>query len=678
MISKIKLCFSSLLNDHFSQDDNIFKRNVFNALTVFLFASIVLIMGFTRIFPLNYLLKFLIFITNILIVLYVLLFAKVRIDKFFILLLFAVIWFSFIALITKSINESQTLILNFLNIIPIYLILTNSQKARKTFFGAVVVGLLIYTFSFTGYYFKDILSFNLSNRLGSFFGNQNDVAATLLIASTIFFYYFIRGKYYYVIPFVFAIVNLLSTGSRAGLLNLSIVLFAMFFLAFYRKNKKILLLGLSIGIILTLGIIFAPFFAPIREGLFNMIDVLFKGNLDADSSTMSRYNVIFESIYLFLLSPLFGNFISLTQFTANEMVAHNAFLEISASQGVISLLIFSAAFFYPLIKVIKSDHKHRLLFGSVIAGSILFHFTLTSIPFKEQYMILALSMAYVSTSFIDFDISAETIKLKLLRRIRYLDDKEYYKEIDVLINNILFSKQQLVFLSPQYTDSNRLITNLLEKGLTCKALSLHDCSIDTIDKNSLYIVNNFDSKKDEHLKLLNKILQETSYKVIVINDEPIYQNGIFSRSTYASLFTINYNKKKCKSKRTTTPVINIKSKSIERNYIINTLFSSIFAFLSISSLHFANSETNLGSKIILIFFASMFYFRITTIIYHNEHINYSWQKKALFYILGSLLPISLFALSTFIEPLNIVLTPTMTIYMAYFAISTFIPVVIKS
>jgi hypothetical protein len=83
-----------------------------------------------------------------------------------------------------------------------------------------------------------------------------------------------------------------------------------------------------------------------------------------------------------------------------------------------------------------------------------------------------------------------------------------------------------VFLSPQYTDSNRLITNLLEKGLTCKALSLHDCSIDTIDKNSLYIVNNFDSKKDEHLKLLNKILQETSYKVIVINDEPIYQNGI--------------------------------------------------------------------------------------------------------------------------------------------------------
>ncbi len=677
-MNKIKFYFSSLIKNSFSQEANPFKRCFFNVMTIFLFVSIVLTMGFTRIYPLNYVLKYSLFITNILIIIYVLAFGKIKMDKFLIFLLFAVIWFSFIALITKNISSSQSLILNFLNMIPMYLILTNSHKVRRTFFSAVVVGLLIYTFSFTGYYFKEIISFDLTKRLGAFFGNQNDVAATLLIASTIFFYFFIRGKYYYVIPFVFAVVNLVSTGSRGGLLNLGVVLIFMFFLAFYRKNKKMLLLGFLIGGVLILTIIFSPFFAPLKERLFNIIEVLFKGNLDADASTTNRYNAIFESIYLFLLSPIFGNSVFLTQFTSNQMVAHNAFLEISASQGIISLLIFTAAFVYPLIKVQNSNHKDRLLFGSIIAGSILFHLTLTSIPFKEQYLILTLSMAYVSSNFVEFDFSAEIIKLKLVKRIRYLDDKDYYKNTNMLINTILFSKQQLLFLSPRYTDSNELTTRLLEKGIHCKILSLDDNFINAIDKNNLFVVNNFNPKKDEHLKILSKIMQESSYKVIVINDEPIYQNGIFSRSTYASLFTINYNKKKCKSKRTTTPVINIKSKSIERNYIINTLFSSIFAFLSISSLHFANSETNLGSKILLIFFASIFYFQITTIIYHNEHINYSWQKKALFYILGSLLPISLFALSTFIEPLNIVLTPTMTIYMAYFAISTFIPVVIKS
>lgn len=680
----MKLCFSSLLNDHFSQDDNIFKRNVFNALTVFLFASIVLIMGFTRIFPLNYLLKFLIFITNILIVLYVLLFAKVRIDKFFILLLFAVIWFSFIALITKSINESQTLILNFLNIIPIYLILTNSQKARKTFFGAVVVGLLIYTFSFTGYYFKDILSFNLSNRLGSFFGNQNDVAATLLIASTIFFYYFIRGKYYYVIPFVFAIVNLLSTGSRAGLLNLSIVLFAMFFLAFYRKNKKILLLGLSIGIILTLGIIFAPFFTPIRERLFNMIDVLFKGNLDADSSTMSRYNVIFESIYLFLLSPLFGNFISLTQFTANEMVAHNAFLEISASQGVISLLIFSAAFFYPLIKVIKSDHKHRLLFGSVIAGSILFHFTLTSIPFKEQYMILALSMAYVSTSFIEFDFSAEIIKLKLLKRVHYIYDKESFKEPKLLLNTILFSKHQLVFLHPDYTDINLLMNSLLEKGLNVNLLSLKNDVIENIGNNNLYIIDGFDAKKVEHLKLLNRLLHNSSFKLIVINDEPIYQNGIFSRSSYIPLLTIKTKNRKRKIRivfnKPKYSGLTKTKKQQENKYflLINVLFSFFFTILSIFSVYYANSETNFGSKIVLIIFSVAFYFQMISIVLSETHLGYSWQKKMIFYIISTLIPISLFIIASFITSINIKITTTIIIFLSFVAVTSFVPVVIKN
>ena len=683
-MNKIKSYFSSLIKNIFSQENNLFKRYIFNALTVFLFVSIVLTMGFTRIYPLNYVLKYSLLITNILILVYVLMFEKIKIDKFLILLLFAVIWFSFIASITKNISSSQSLILNFLNMIPMYLILTNSHKTRSTFFSAVVVGLLIYTFSFTGYYFKEIISFDLTKRLGAFFGNQNDVAATLLIASTIFFYFFIRGKYYYVIPFVFAVVNLVSTGSRAGFLNLGVVLIFMFFLAFYRKNKKILLLGFLIGGVLILTIIFSPFFAPLKERLFNIVEVLFKGNPDADASTTNRYNAIFESIYLFLLSPIFGNSVFLTQFTSNQMVAHNAFLEISASQGIISLLIFVAAFVYPLIKVKNSNHKDRLLFGSIIVGSILFHLTLTSIPFKEQYLILTLSMAYVSTSFVEFDFSAEIIKLKLLKRVHYIYDKESFKEPKLLLNTILFSKHQLVFLHPDYTDINLLMNSLLEKGLNVNLLSLKNDVIENIGNNNLYIIDGFDAKKDEHLKLLNRLLHNSSFKLIVINDEPIYQNGIFSRSSYIPLLTIKTKNRKRKIRivfnKPKYSGLTKTKKQQENKYflLINVLFSFFFTILSIFSVYYANSETNFGSKIVLIIFSVAFYFQMISIVLSETHLGYSWQKKMIFYIISTLIPISLFIFASFITSINIKITTTIIIFLSFVAVTSFVPVVIKN
>lgn len=684
-MKKIKLYFSSLIKNSFSQENDFLKRCIFNVMTVFLFISIVLTMGFTRIFPLNYVLKFSLLVTNILVIIYIVLFSKIKIDKFLILLLFAVVWFSFIALITKNISSSQPLILNFLNMIPMYLILTDSEKMRKTFFNAAVVGLLIYTFSFTGYYFKDIIAFDLSNRLGSFFGNQNDVAATLLIASTIFFYLFIRGKFYYILPFVFAAVNLLSTGSRAGLLNLGLVLIFMFFLAFYRKNKKILFLGFLVGAGLFLILVFSPVFAPFKERLFNMIEVLFKGNTEADNSTMQRYNAISESIYLFLLSPVFGNFVSLTQFTSNQMVAHNAFLEISASQGVISLFIFIAAFIYPLIKIKYSDNKDRLLFGSIIVGSILFHFTLTSIPFKEQYLILVLSMAYVSTSFVEFDFSAEIVKLKLIKRIHYIKDGEYFEEPNLLVNTILFSKQQVIFLSPKCTDIDGMIRSFLDKGINAKVLSLNEGTLDNLNDQDLCIIDAFDAKNDDHLKILNRIQKKSNYKLIVINDERIYQNGVFSLSTYAPLLTkksfAQKDENRISQKKTKESKATRSNKwQISRKYphVINSLFSFLFTFLSVLSVHYANTEANLGSKIILIILSVAFYFQMTSIVFSREHLGYSWQKKVIYYVITTLVPIFLFIMASFITVINIKLTAIIIIYISFVAVSSFVPVFIKN
>lgn len=415
-----------------------------------------------------------------------------------------------------------------------------------------------------------------------------------------------------------------------------------------------------------------------------MIEVLFKRNTEAENSTMQRYNAIFESMYLFLLSPVFGNFISLTQFTSNQMVAHNAFLEIAASQGVISLFIFIAAFVYPFINVKNSDHKNRLLFGSIIAGSILFHFTLTSIPFKEQYLILVLSMAYVSTSFVEFDVSAEIVKLKLIKRIHYIKDSDYFEESNLLAN-ILFSKKQLFFLSSKFTDIDGLLSSFLDRGINAKVLSLEENELENINEHDLYIIDAFDAKKDEHLKLLFRIQQKTNYKLIVINDEPIYQNGVFNRASYAPLVTRksfmqtdknSISQKKTKTNKVTKPI----KLKISKKYslLINSSFSFLFTFLSIFSVYFANIESNLGSKIILIILSVAFYFQMNSIIFSKEQLGYSWQKKMISYTLTTLVPISLLIIASFITAINIKLTASIIIYMSFVAVSSFVPIFIKN
>ena len=132
MFKKLSIFFNKkskkIISNYFSNDCNHFKRLIFNTLTIFFFISIVLTMGFTRIYPLNHLLKITFLITNILIISYVLLYAEIKIDKFLILIIFSFLWFFMIALLNKSISGEQSLLFNTLNMIPLYLMSAYPKK----------------------------------------------------------------------------------------------------------------------------------------------------------------------------------------------------------------------------------------------------------------------------------------------------------------------------------------------------------------------------------------------------------------------------------------------------------------------------------------------------------------------------------------------------------------------
>lgn len=229
------------------------------------------------------------------------------------------------------------------------------------------------------------------------------------------------------------------------------------------------------------------------------------------------------------------------------------------------------------------------------------------------------------------------------------------------------------------------MSSFLDRGINAKVLSLEENELENINEHDLYIIDAFDANKDEHLKLLFRIQQKTNYKLIVINDEPIYQNGVFNRASYAPLVTRKsfmqtdkngISQKKTKTNKVTKPI----KLKISKKYslLINSSFSFLFTFLSIFSVYFANIESNLGSKIILIILSVAFYFQMNSIIFSKEQLGYSWQKKMISYTLTTLVPISLFIIASFITAINIKLTASIMIYMSFVAVSSFVPIFIKN
>jgi|BioPla2DNA2_1021312.scaffolds.fasta_scaffold00316_23 O-antigen ligase len=693
MVNKFILFFEKkwqkLIADYFSRDENQTRRIIFNVLTIFLFISIVLTMGFTRVYPLNIFLKFTLLVTNCLIIIYIIAYSEIKIDKFLILIIFSLLWFSFIAFINKNIIRQQSILLNVLNMIPTYLIISSFDKMRKTMFSGIIVGLLLFTLIFSLYYFRELLSFNFSVRLGSFFGNQNDVAATLLIAATIFVYFGFRGKYLYFAPAFLSALNLIATGSRAGVLNLVVIVLLLFISIFVKKNKIILCAGLVVFIISIVLIFVFPVFGSLKERMIGMLNVLIGNDPSADYSTFYRLEAISESLLLFLLSPIWGHNIFMYQFSTNEMVAHNALLEIATQQGIISLLLFIAIFIYPLIKLTKSKYEHRLLLISIIVGSLLFHLTLSGLPFKEQYLILALSMAFLQNKhYFILNPRKNYLKAVLKNNIIFYNNFDY-SLMSFIDFNLLNSNKNIIAVNDDVSISNLNISNQYIFEKVIKKVELDNEFVFDVNKynktnNYLFIISGIDTSNVSHLMLLNYLTKHNNYKIIIVAQEKDFAIELLSLSFYKGLINnfINFSKSLVKqpvslfSKQNKSFQTHQEGSSTDRSDIIDNVFLGIFNLLALVSFHYGAKDIVLWQKMLLILFASIYYFQVINSIYLNKNLN---NIKNLLLIISfvSILPCSIFYIVSLLIPNIFNLSPLSICFVVFVFFTNIVTIMLR-
>lgn len=620
LISNIKLFFKKIQKDFFSSSSNPIEKIIFNTVIITLFISILLTMGFTRIFPLNIFLKVSLLVTNILIILYLLLFSKIKIDRFAIIIVIGFCWFLLTAFLNGTIVRDTPLLLNVLNMIPLYLFMFSSNAAKKTTLAGVISGLIAYTVSFVIYYARDFLSLDLSIRLGGFFGNQNDVAFTLVMATMVFMFYVFKKKYAFIPLVLMSFISLFSTGSRAGLLVAFLVSFIMFVFMFYKSNKKLVVGGTVVLVVFVTTLFFLPMMKPLVDRIIDLFKTLLLGNsagVNKDFSTIERTQVLINAIQLFLFSPLFGSSFTTLSFSENRLVAHNAYAELLMSQGIVSFLLFLLLFSYPIIKAKKDKRIDMTMYVFVIVGAMVFLFTLSGLHFKEIYIILTLAVASLNEKdFVEISIPKETAFLLIRKKALFLSQAN----IEDFKTKILESKKQLVVVDSSLKEEYKNIYNSLD-GEEFSFYTIANNENSKSIESEIVGCNSLDFNREESIDII-KAFGKSSAKILMFADREKFKNEFLSLKFYEKLFgkriksivyqnadVSNYPLKLLRKKECYNNKIIKHSENNGFSYskiIPSILFPVLFTFLSVISFSFAITSALLWQKIVFSLFCLVY------------------------------------------------------------------------
>jgi len=324
-----------------------------------------------------------------------------------------IVLFNFVTLISYALNGFSTFSSTALTVgivsIAFFQFLNNSPFNKKTalFFSELgVLGFLAYFFVV---YFHDIIhpSISSSSRIGTYFGNQNDVGRYLSFALLYTFYFaFFKKMYFLYLPVVLAFYFIVLTGSISNLLTVYFVLAAFFLIFLKKKGRLLFVLGNVLIVIIILFALQLPALSYFKTRLLSMASSLFgNDNSVEDSSFEHRFELAFEAFYLFFQKPLFGGGFGAVQ--ADSFVhtfAHNNYAELCADFGIFGLIFGEAILFYPLMKGRgKTDDLHFFTF-LVCIYIVFFQIFLVSYYSKMEYFSLAFAFAGLTNS-VGFEFS---------------------------------------------------------------------------------------------------------------------------------------------------------------------------------------------------------------------------------------------------------------------------------
>ena len=317
------------------------------------------------------------FILLALIGLYLIIYKRFVLDKFFV----ALALFNFIIIASAVFNgkfTSQVITMMLLSAttFTVYQFLILDRRNREHFVSSLVIAGIGFIFYFILAYFREFFTFDFSNRLGDKFDNVNGVAQNLsIIVVTLLYLAMFHNKQYLYIFVALGLYSSFLTGSMWT--NLVLLMTVVVLLHFkIPKGKRyiiwLVLLGLAV---LFIGLIHLPRFDYFKRRVYGFVNTLFgieTGSIDQSSSV--RIELIKEGFLTFLRKPLLGfGPDQFRYYSSFGLYAHSNIIELMANYGGLGLLAFEFFLIFPLVNTwkTKAETGGMLVFILIINRTIL-------------------------------------------------------------------------------------------------------------------------------------------------------------------------------------------------------------------------------------------------------------------------------------------------------------------
>lgn len=233
-------------------------------------------------------------------------------------------------------------------------------------FKVILISLAIASFAFfiafVAVYFKDIIRLKV-NRLGTFFGNENDVGINLSFGMATILVFSLSYKKYYLSPAsLLCMMAALLTGSKKAV-GITIIFALFIFLYFFRKKTVALVIILAVFGLSIIALFSLPMLSSVKNRITDFFD-FFSGKSD-DVSTSTRLLYFNNSVFIGVRNLVLGiganGFKAVTVF---DKYSHNNFGEVLCNFGLVGLLLFYAPtiIFALHIKEIKKEEFTFVIF----------------------------------------------------------------------------------------------------------------------------------------------------------------------------------------------------------------------------------------------------------------------------------------------------------------------------
>ena len=296
-----------------------------------------------------------------------------------------------------ALNRCMTVLqLSILSII-IILMIDERKKIESLLKYIIVSGYFMYIYTLNVYGLNGIKDTLLNNmRLGGIVNQENSFGLYSSIIFMIILYQilFINKKIYLFLLPIPIIMAVLSGSRKSGLL---LVILFIGMIVLKKKRKKFFRLIFSIiALIIVIFILY-------KIGIANTLIERIMGNESSADSTDTRILLAKFGIEKFLQNPILGYGIEQYQIlceleTGNASPAHNNYIQLAVSFGIIGILLWYGMYYFFLkigIQYFYQDSLSPLLVFIVIL-TIINDITTTTLTNKMTYVLIAICFCIVN------------------------------------------------------------------------------------------------------------------------------------------------------------------------------------------------------------------------------------------------------------------------------------------